>query len=160
MKPARDEDGRIVREGYSTRDGYQDDPGKPDDEGWTDLRETLSGDLVRQAETIVEHPPGSGVYTSPPAREVPGTYSAFSTRTMPDGREAFEGLLAFVTTRRGELAVVHLGTSWEGWRVEVRWESIARGPQKVFAEDRSFDEACLACRGLLAHALASGVATP
>lgn len=39
------------------------------------------------------------------------------------------------------------------------WTSIADGNRKVYGEGASFDEACLLCRGLLAHGLASGVAS-
>lgn len=133
MKPQRDEEGRIVRDGYSTRDGYQDDPGKP---------EPVDDVIVIDG---IEYRPLPAGYVSPGQR-----------------REAFDGLLRFVEQHGGSMEITtgrwNDGRTW--WQVAVLWYSIANGNRKVYAEDASFDEACLMCRGLLAHSLASGVATP
>lgn len=127
MRERRDEDGRIVREGYSTRDGYQDDPGKPDEE-----------------ETVVHEQPDGRLQRFPTG--TPGVVPV-------ESREAFEGILRFVTVRGGTLSIEHLGA----WKVTVAWHGAQE--QRVHAIDNSFDEACVLCRGLLAHALASGVAS-
>lgn len=126
MREMRDEDGRIVREPYSTRDGYQDDPGKPDEE---------------------ERP-----FTELDA------FNAHEFYGIPQTREALEGLLHFVSTV-GRSVGCRLTIECAGvdWIVGVEWTGAQKS--RVYAQDRSLEEACTMCRGLLAHSLATGTAT-
>lgn len=71
--------------------------------------------------------------------------------------EALDGLLAF-TQRVGGRFSANAGASY-GWQVAVEWHSIGEGHRRVFGEDRDFVAACVLCRGLLAHAISSGVAS-
>lgn len=124
MREMRDEDGRIVREPYSTRDGYQDDPGKPDEE-------------------------------ERPFSEL-DSHNAHEFYGIPQTREALEGLLTFVSTVGARLTIDHYRPTGT-WTVEVEWQGAQKS--RVYSEDHSLEAACHMCRGLLAHALATGTAT-
>jgi hypothetical protein len=75
--------------------------------------------------------------------------------------EALDGLLAFVAGVEGTISVhaPHSPGTDRHWRVTVRFRPLgAAREQIIYGADDSFDGACLLCRGLLAHALASGTA--
>lgn len=109
-------------------------------------------------------PEDPSVFVRTPPREVLAEVSSHADdlEERLRNREAFDGLLRFVEQQGGSMEITNGrwndGRTW--WQVAVRWYSIGSGDRKVYAEDASFDEACLMCRGLLAHSLASGVATP
>ena len=72
--------------------------------------------------------------------------------------EAFDGLLAFCRRTGGRIEVTY-GAPY-GWQIGIAWHSIGEGRRRIFAEDAEFEQACVLCRGLLAHALASGTVKP
>lgn len=98
-------------------------------------------------------------YVRPEDRARPEDPSVFNRAPR---REPFEGLLRFVELQRGRLEITNgtFADKRQWWQVAVFWESLGEGSRKVYSEAPSFNEACELCRGLLAHSLASGVATP
>lgn len=70
-------------------------------------------------------------------------------------RSALLGLTLFA--RRVDGRVILQAGKIYGWQVVVEWHT-PNGQRRIFAEDWELDAACVLCRGLLAHALASGVA--
>jgi len=74
------------------------------------------------------------------------------------GFEPFDGLLAFCRRTGGRIEVTY-GAPY-GWQIGIAWHSIGEGRRRIFAEDGDFEQACVLCRGLLAHALASGTVKP
>lgn len=127
-------------------------------------------ELGRQADAVlrsVAFAPGDAVTVVTGAElvsasEYGAAFKVTEAHTLP--RQAFEGLLAFATRNGGHVVI---SAPWAGehrrrdsWRVEVHWQSQRTGQdQSVFAEDNTMDEACVMCRGLVAHSIASGVAT-
>jgi len=73
--------------------------------------------------------------------------------------EALDGLLAFAKTVEGTIQIhaPHAPGGSHLWTVRVRWRPLGSAREQISrGEDATFDGACLLCRGLLAHGLASG----
>ena len=91
--------------------------------------------------------------------DVPAEIAEHGNAHVAGTHEALEGLLQFVRTVEGTMQVhaPHAPGGSNLWVVRVRWRPLGSAREQVCrGEDATFDGACLLCRGLLAHGLASG----
>jgi len=78
---------------------------------------------------------------------------------VQSGFEPFDGLLTFAARVEGTIQIhaPHAPGGTHLWTVRVRWRPLGSAREQVCrGEDATFGGACLLCRGLLAHGLASG----
>ncbi len=104
-----------------------------------------------------EHVPDDKMYVV--GRDVHADIAMHGNAYVAGTHEALDGLLRFVERAQGGIDVraPHGPGTGANWLVRVIFRPLGSSREQIIrGEDATFDGACLLCRGLLAHALASG----